>query len=328
MKAIRFVVVFAVAWCMQAGMSFAMEDWLDKLSGPGPFRGHGVGYRFLCVSNAADQEDFRMVSLTGPTTGTPFVEKESTLVTWLGPHERSAFVIPRKLPDKVPSPATPPNPASLREYRKMVAEVDCKSDLRLRGYASVTGLFNQSYKNNLFPADPDNGRYRVRILDLSVGYTVRLNRALDVGASFGLSRFSGKVFDPFYRHSLTPISLEFSPLAVPRDGERVRAIKVGVAATTFFPGFEASDFCDRGPAACAGIREFKSSVELIPRVYVVVDLSLFSKITAAVALCDRRRCRVGPLGDGSPRRIFCCRRRTPQSGLSSRRKEQVIDVVG
>ncbi len=270
MKAVRFVLVLVIAWGMQSGVSYAMADWLDKLSGPGPFRGWTVSYRFLCVTNTADQTSFRKVSITDATLD----EQGRTVATWLGPHERTAFVVPRRAPMVDQNPPSMLTEAGLRDYRKGVAETDCKRDQRLRGYVSVTaGLYN-SYENQLFPNDLSNHDHRVRISELSVTYTRRLQKALDVYAGVGISRFSGPAFDTFYHGSFTPLGLEFAPVALKNDGTTSRVLKFGVALTTFFPGFDSHDFCNPDIVSCAGIRaDFKSRAELIPKLSVTVDVS-------------------------------------------------------
>jgi hypothetical protein len=157
------------------------------------------------------------------------------------------------------------------------------ADQRLRGYASLKGSYYHSHRNNLFPDKPGDPDNQVTIKGLELGYTVRLNRALDAGASLGFNRFSGKKFEPFSRGSITPLNLEFAPLALPPEkqeegkGSRSRMLKVGLAVTMFFPGFEGSDFCDRDTTTCSQIREFKSHAELIPRLSIVIDTSLFRR---------------------------------------------------
>ncbi len=60
-RAIQCVVAFGIAWLLQVGVCFAEMDWFDRASGPGPFKGFFLHYRFLGVAKV--DEDVHFVPL-------------------------------------------------------------------------------------------------------------------------------------------------------------------------------------------------------------------------------------------------------------------------
>jgi hypothetical protein len=266
-RAFRFAIAFGVAWCLQAGVSYAEMDWLDRLSGPGPFRGVFVDYRFLCVSNKADQTDFRALNTVSDTRDT-----SGAVLTWLTPIDRTAlpWIWPRHLPPPVPAPG-PLNATRLDEYRRKVAEVDCKSDQRIRGYLIATYRHDGSTENRIVPNNS-----KVRIDGWSLGYVYRMGGAFALSESFGLNRFYGPAFAPFYRASVTPL-LEFFPLATASDAPFSHSLRFVMGATMFLKGFDTSDFCNRAGFACQRATPFHTSYELVPRFGIVIDPSLWRK---------------------------------------------------
>jgi hypothetical protein len=283
MKAARLCVAFAVAWCMQAGTSYALEDWLDKLSGPGRFWGLSVPYRFVCFSKSTAQDDFRMFAL--PAAGSPLTadalalsgERDKTYVTWMSPLEQAAGIFPSHHRTAPTLPATR-NATTLAEYRAAKAQYDCSIDQRVHSYFSVSPGVYWSTKNRLFPADPKNGRYRVWILHADVEYVYRLNRYFDINAGIGFNRFSGDVFSSFTRVSLAPIGIHFAPFGK-RDDQLARSLRFGVGITSFVGGFDAEDFCNVDPVTCAGVNaNFTSEKERLFKYFVDVDPVLFRRL--------------------------------------------------
>lgn len=254
MKAIRLSVAFAIAWSVQGGVSYAAADWLDRLSGPGKFWGIVGSYRFLCVSKSQDQDNF---NVRFPGTQEP----QRTLVSWLSPIHRGSGILPVITPEEATS-------TDVRARQQQTADYNCAFDRRLRGYATTTVGWYWSKTNNLFPQDPDNDLYQVKIFRWTGDYAVRLHPALDVGAGAGLGRFSGDAFDSFSRWFVTPLSIEFSPAALIADTQKHRAVGVGFALT-WFGDFDEQDFCTG--ANCAGIRNFTSRREIVPRFFVTFD---------------------------------------------------------
>ena len=94
-KTLRVWVLGLIICGFQTGTSFAAADWLDKLSGPGPFHSSRklvfeTSYRFMCVTaKPADN---------GNTVDNDYH------VSWLYPWEGSALSVGVGLKDKI-SPA-------------------------------------------------------------------------------------------------------------------------------------------------------------------------------------------------------------------------------
>jgi hypothetical protein len=277
MKAARLCVAFAIAWSMQMGTSYALEDWLDKLSGPGPFWGLSVPYRFVCFSKSNDQTDFRRVPAVAAFDTDPLTDNQ-TFVTWMTPSQQAAGIVPWTIPKAVTAPAAAAilSAQEQRTYRENQAHRDCYIDQRVNSYVTLSPGFYRSFKNRLFPADPKNDDYRVTILRLDAMYTFRLNRVVDIAAGVGVGRFSGEVFNSFTRASLTPIYVYFAPIAFHRDSQISRALRFGIGLSTYVGDFSASDFCNKSGVSCAGIdASFVSEKERLLKWSIDVDPVLF-----------------------------------------------------
>lgn len=264
MRQFTFVAVVALTWGMQTGVAYAAADWWDHLSGPGPFRGTYLEYRFLCVSNTADQ--------INPKTRAASLEEGTVEFTKLWPWQRSASVVALFNPPDIRRRQEALNASTeqdLTKLRKAQASLDCESDQRLRGYFIFTYRRLVSLENDLVLAD-DN---QVHIQGFDVAYVARLNRALDFGVGLGLNRFDGAAFDTFDRISVTP-SLTYAPLGTGGYGPRTHVLKVEVSARAFLGGFKAADFCNQPGARCID-PTWRSRIDIVPTIRLVIDPSLF-----------------------------------------------------
>ena len=254
-RAIRCIIAFGIIWSLQAGVAFAENDWWDHASGPGPFWGLFIDYRFACVA----KED----------TGTHLV--------WLKPTDRTALptLWTRRVPDRDQR-----TPAAL-------ASSDCKRDQNVRGYLIWTERLNFNVGGNRLVPDDDDPRCTpavdcdnlrpVRIWSQEIGYMERLPRGFAVGAVAGINRFAGSAFEPFYRASLVP-TIEWDPFAR-GDNPNGHWLKIIVGTpTVIFKGFTTSDFCNRPGFACQILKPWKSDdPDLIRyRISLVLDFGLRS----------------------------------------------------
>jgi len=250
MRSVRFVLAFALAWAMQAGVSYAETNWWDHLSGPGPFWGGFVDYRFGCFTSV-------------PRSERP--DQQQTVFTFLAPSDRTAlpWFAKRAAPAAQPSSAEP---------RAMAAN-RCKRD-ELHDALILSLRWNQSYTNELTPRNSEGEEARVRIAGLEFGHVRRLKRGWSLRNTIGINRFSGDQFTTFYNGSNT-IALEFAPYAVD-DVSASRWIKIIAGATILYGGFEASAFCNRIATnpQCREIRAQHFGTEAIPTVSFVIDPSL------------------------------------------------------
>jgi hypothetical protein len=262
MRIMRVIVISAFVFGLQGGVAVAAVDWLDKLSGPGPFRGLYKTYRFFCVSKISNQPNFgRVLNPGGPTT---FVQETDKVVhTWLLPIDAASGIINWK-----PLAAEPSITATNRES---VARSDCHADRRVTAYADVTLGRYWSLENALFSHDdPEADRHQVRVFDLRWSYTARVHPAVDIGAGLGFDWFSGDEFETFSRLAVTPLHVRYSPFASLGDNVKYRIFRVEVGLSTFNKGFDQDDFCNRN---CTGIQPFNEERDYLWRVGFYLDFA-------------------------------------------------------
>lgn len=245
------MLAFAIAWAAQVGVSSAEANWWDHLSGPGPFWGGFVDYRFGCFSSIARNPDRP--------------DQQETLFTFLKPGDRTALPWVRKRPAPMAQPST--------ADRKALAANQCKRD-ELHDSLILSLQWAQSYSNEVTPRNRDGDEARVRITGIELGHVRRLRRGWSLRNSFGINRFSGDQFTTFYNGSNT-IAVEFAPYAVD-DISASRWVKLVMGATVLYGGFEATAFCNRLETnpQCADIAPRHFGTEVIPIVKFVIDPSL------------------------------------------------------
>jgi hypothetical protein len=274
-KTLRVWVLSLIVCAFQTGTSFAASDWLDRLSGPGPFRSYvGLTYRFLCVTNG---RTLRTTPGLPPLTASDVTDSEGYF-TWLHPFEPSASVISVVDTDKLRESALTTSRSLLQRSNatpdewKPVANALCRSDERVKGYASISVRHFKSIENNLFARDPKNELYQVRLFDADVTYTARVNRAMSIGAGAGAFWFSGDSFDTFHRATVTPVIVEAAPFAAAGDRLKYRFLRLYGAYTMIVGQLDAADFCSRGKCT-ARPASFHVANEFVWRYGVDVDVS-------------------------------------------------------
>jgi len=169
----------------------------------------------------------------------------------------------------------------LKEDRKKVAANLCKADQSVRAYVVVgyrhSGNDGDSVARILkFPFHKDESRIQIEAAEITY---VRRIGALELGETFAANFFHGRDFQSFARFSATP-AVGFSPFAVVSDGPRAHNLTFWIGGTTFFGGFDGSDFCPSKPAkqpSCEGVAPFHTRTEVVPRVWVVWNPSLALK---------------------------------------------------
>ena len=282
MRAIRLVLACVIAWGMQAGVSFAENDWWDHWSGPGPFRGLFVTYRYLCLSNTSDDPDFRKtIADEKPQVRHTLLSPIDRTASWLGAFSKTPKFndVLRAQTEQEQRTATTEDrlkEARLKEARlKAQAIVDCKSDEKVRGYLFATYRRAVSIHNDLVAVTPDlrtNGQVHVHGVD--VGYVDRFSRSFDVSLAFGYYNISGRAFDSFQRPSFSPL-LEYSPLAGVVEGEKGHIVKFIVGGTYWFKELNAQQFCNRPIATCKD-PTWHAGPEFIPRIGFLFDFSILN----------------------------------------------------
>jgi len=260
-RAIRCIVAFGVAWSLQAGVSFAESDWLDRASGPGPFKGLFFHYRFLCVSKGEPQT-------------AQAIQKGDIHLQGLTPFDRtaSALHLVGALFDK--------QPVDLNNAEK---ETACKSDNRfVRGYFEIVYNRMASVSNDLVEGGP-----QVHILSYEAAYVSRVSHAFDVRLALANNHFdphrrgwfgefdadaSHDAFKSFSRMSFSP-SVIWSPIAMGGDSRWAHVVQVQGGVTVFVGGFHAQDFCNTGVRRCLDPAWQTHGADVIPMARLLIDLS-------------------------------------------------------
>jgi hypothetical protein len=208
--------------------------WLEKLSGPGPFFGVEVNYRYYCrVSDA-------QVSPRG---------------TWMGVLEPGGGIV-----NFGRMAANYQNATTSKEL--------CKADHKVRAYGTVGVHYYRSLQNDL-AVNPDEDA--VRILGGDWKWSIRLDEAIDLSTGAGVSVFFGDGFDAFARVRWQPLEVRYYPFVVDRDRHdnlRRRALYVTAGVLTFLPGFDERNFCR---SACAV--PFDEPPEPLTKFGVHIDLA-------------------------------------------------------
>jgi len=261
-KAIRCFVGFAVAWSLQTGVSFAEADWLDRASGPGPFKGFFVHYRLLCVSGEQPK----------PVQPAPNGDIHFTFLT---PFDRTAsalhlLAVAAGKRDEVNLASNDPKTA-------------CRSDNRNgRGYFEVVYNRLASVSNELVEGGP-----QVHILSYEAAYVSRLTRAFDVRLALAKNHIdphrrgwfgdfdkdkAQDAFNSFTRMSVSP-SVIWSPLAMGGDSKWAHLVQVQGGVTIFVGGFHAQDFCNTGVKRCLDPTWETHGSDVIPMARLLIDAS-------------------------------------------------------
>ena len=182
--------------------------WLEKLSGPGPFWGVEVNYRFYC----------RVAQSLSPRG------------VFLGPFSPGATLFSIN-----PLPTPPASGATARDL--------CTADTGVRSYETVGWHYYRSTRNDLIVG---SDRDDVSIWGVDWKHAIRLDEALDLSMGAGFSVFRGAAVDTFARFRWVPAEIKFYPLVIDADAhDRLtrRGIYVTAGVLTYVPGFKASQLC-------------------------------------------------------------------------------------
>ena len=261
-RAIQCVVAFGIAWLLQVGVCFAEADWFDRASGPGPFKGFFLHYRFLCVSRVDKISDDKTTK--GNVSFTPLRPWERTatglhLVT--GAIETSKHKV---LDESTPRGACLSDNESVRGYFEVI-------------YRRAVSLENDLLKNQA----------KVHVVSWEIAYANRFSRAFDFSLGMGINYIDPRrrgwdgeldaadtpdAFRSFERVSVTP-SIKWAPIASAGHSTWAHFITVQAGAAVFLRGFHARDFCNTGATACVDPAWQTHGADVIPMARVLVDWS-------------------------------------------------------
>lgn len=181
--------------------------WLEKLSGPGPFRGHVFDARLLCIA-AAKHTDQRDRDTIGGRVTSELGDR--AWVTPVGCHFLG------------------------RDDQRVEFGVDF-------GFlGSTANVLDYSQRG---PLSEDDTKVNVRTFMVTAD--LRVNRVVDVGAAIGRASFNPErddLFDGFSRTVLQPIRVTTRPLSIFSERKWTEALVVRFDATKFNGCFSAEDF--------------------------------------------------------------------------------------
>jgi hypothetical protein len=190
--------------------------WLERLSGPGPFRGQVIDHRFLCITLP---KEARAAHDSLPDTSAikdliiPLGDR-----AWLTAVGCSAIDV------------------ALRDPRRAEPRLEVGIDLQL--LHSAANALDYSQPGNAGPSD-------IGLRTFGVTADLRVNRVLDVGIGVGRAWFrstTGTPFDGFSRAVLQPLRVSVRPLAFLSNASSSEAIVIRFDATKFQGTFTAVDF--------------------------------------------------------------------------------------
>lgn len=215
------------------GVAFAQDgfwEWVERLSGPGPFKGFRVELRLACIDRAR-----------GDASGAPDDERSGRMRPGTDPD----CLFLRDMPDdgtQAGSRASIAAPAGGNAASRQPASAPrMSSGQRPLATIGLGFAYGRSSDNVLQydPGIPVSAR-RVRWISLGPSFDIRPHPSFELGAGFSLNWFSGDAFDSFQRFAFHPVRLKWFPLTAldTRDDFLV----VAVRSTLFTKGFVDEDF--------------------------------------------------------------------------------------
>jgi hypothetical protein len=216
----RDVLVVAFLWCLftpSIGSAQIGRGWLERLSGPGPFRGWPVvELHPICIS-APDDDPKEVARVLDANRDSPDYREASRFVRPLG-------------------------------GRTWLSPLNCHFLDRDEHRIEIGFQFSplHSGANPLdYSERPEDADTRINLRMYVFTGDIRVNRVLDVGAGLGFGRFSsrGDLFDSFTRLVGQPMRLTTRPLAILVNSRKWgEAVLLQFDGTRFSGGFTAADF--------------------------------------------------------------------------------------
>ena len=197
------------------------RGWLEKLSGPGPFRGFPVlEFRPLCLAKTASAKD--------RATGQDAIDGQPKL---------KPFILPLggKSADDTIGWATLVGCHFLPGDTPRI-----EIGFQFSPLHSGANALDYSHLEAVGPL-PDTG---VDLRTYMFTFDIRINRILDVGAAVGWGTFSsqGDIFETFSRPIGQPMRLTTRPLAVLWNSKKAEILLIQFDGTRFAGGFTDADF--------------------------------------------------------------------------------------
>jgi hypothetical protein len=199
------------------------DGWLEKLSGPGPFRGLNVDLRLLCFAT--------------PDSQAPRARGERSIAeVWNANAIGKAGTIPNDNPDARAWITL----FGCHFLRRDEPRLELGFEYRRMSAKGEENLLDYSHRPGVTPQDED-----VRFNSFTLTANLRVNRIVDVGAAIGRGSFSSpaNLFGSFSKLVFQPLRVTVRPLStVMRDSRLVEALLIRGEGTMFKGGFTDVEF--------------------------------------------------------------------------------------
>jgi hypothetical protein len=216
----------------------AWYEWIDQLSGPGPFNGIDLQYRVACAQAS------NVAPAPAGTMPTNKPEEIRALNTFRGAAKAGAAIA---------------GAGCLFEPQKSpVAWLNMK----------VARLWSKD--NHLTYGKTATADRTVNLWEFEPSFAVFVDEArfMQLAVGMGWMRFSGDAFDSFWRHYWKPVELTVTPGARLARGNGLRAFSFTMGVKIIPEGFDATDF-----GAVRGT--FHTEQDILTTVSATIDFSRF-----------------------------------------------------
>lgn len=218
-------------------------DWLEELSGPGPFKGVMFDVRPLCFV-ASERAGVTTEQVTG--YGNPF--------------RSSAYLAPAQV---------------VCQANHAVTDPQTNARLRMAGYVELRGFIGRSDSQPLFSDRPTELTGVVTAAAAQVFVMRQVERSIAVGAGAGVVRFSGPTVPGApTRFVMTPLAVAFTPLKWFMDDGKPGGgfITLRFDELAIRGNLNAADF---NPASTSTFRTRR--IDLVSSFAITVDVLAFRK---------------------------------------------------
>lgn len=198
------------------------DGWIEKLSGPGPFRGFNIDLRLLCFATP----DSKAVLATRERSVKEMLDRNRIGAAGTFPRDEDAGAWLTLF--------------GCHFLRRDEPRLELGFQYSRMSAKGEENLLDYSHRPGVTPQDED-----VRFNSVMLTADLRVNRIVDVGGAIGRGSFSSPsdVFDPFSKLVFQPLRVTVRPLApVTRNSRLAEAFLVRGEGTMFKGGFTDVEF--------------------------------------------------------------------------------------
>jgi hypothetical protein len=228
MRTYKITLVALIVFCVLAptpAYAWLGDGWIEKLSGPGPFRGFNIDLRLVCLASPDAPPDPR-ARPRGEKSIDQMLADNSLAKAGTFPHRSDSGAWATLFGCHFLTRDEPRLELGF-QYNRLSA----KGEENLLDYSHLAGVT---------PEDKD-----VRFNSVMLTADLRINRVVDLGAAIGRGAFSspGGLFNSFSKLVFQPVRVTVRPLStVMRNSRLVEALMIRGEGTMFKGGFTDAEF--------------------------------------------------------------------------------------